>query len=94
MKAAFAAGTGENAPANRPVMMSFLRTLSNNCDRYIRLHLAVTRKLQQAGEAHRDLLNICKKGDPDLAATAMWKHITDAGQYLKEFIRIRREQRA
>jgi len=82
------------APANRPVMMSFLRTLSNNCDRYIRLHLAVTRKLQQAGEAHRDLLNICKKGDPDLAATAMWKHITDAGQYLKEFIRIRREQRA
>lgn len=82
------------APANRPIILSFLKTLSNNCDRYTRLHLAVTRKLQQAGEAHRDLLNICRKGDPDLAAEAMWKHIWDAGEYLMEFIKSRREQRA
>jgi DNA-binding GntR family transcriptional regulator len=82
------------APADRKVLMSFLKTLSANCDRYTRLHLAVTRKLQQAGEAHRDLLNTCRKGDSDLAAAAMWKHITDAGQYLVEFIRSRRERRA
>jgi hypothetical protein len=26
------------------------------------------------------------------AAAALWKHITDAGQYLKEFIKAHREQ--
>jgi len=80
------------APANRPVMMRFLKTLNNNCDRYTRLHLAFTRKLHQAGEAHRALLNVCKTRDPDLASQTLWKHITDAGEYLKEFIQRRREQ--
>src|ERR1700683_1022500 len=43
------------APANRPVMMSFLKTLNNNCDRYTRLHLLFTRELHVAGKAHHAL---------------------------------------
>jgi DNA-binding GntR family transcriptional regulator len=74
------------APANRSVMLSFLKTLHNNCDRYTRLHLVFTRNSHQAGEAHRELLNACKTRDPELAAAVLWKHITDAGEYLKEFI--------
>jgi DNA-binding GntR family transcriptional regulator len=80
------------APANRPVMLSFLNKLNVNCDRYTRLHLVFTRDLNRAGQAHRELLEVCKTKDPELAAAALWKHITDAGAYLKEFIKSRREQ--
>jgi DNA-binding GntR family transcriptional regulator len=80
------------APANRPVMMSLLKKLNINCDRYTRLHLVFTRDLRRAGPAHRELLDVCKTKDADIAVAALWKHITDAGEYLKEFIKRHREQ--
>lgn len=79
-------------PANRPVMLAFLKKLNVNCDRYTRLHLVLTRDLHRAGQAHRELLDVCKTKDPDLAVAALWKHITDAGAYLKEYIKHHREQ--
>ncbi len=78
--------------ANRPMMISFLKLLNTNCDRYTRLHLLVTRNLHRAGEAHRAILTVCKTKDADAACDVLWHHITDAGQYLKEFIRVRRAQ--
>jgi DNA-binding GntR family transcriptional regulator len=80
------------APANRPVMLSFLKTLNINCDRYTRLHLVFTRDLNRAGKAHHDLFDACKTKNPEIAAAELWKHITDAGEYLKEFITRHREQ--
>ena len=80
------------APANRASMMSYIKTLNNNCDRYTRLHLLVTRGLHVAGKAHHDLLDACKTRDPEIASNALWKHITDAGIYLKEFIQKHRAQ--
>jgi DNA-binding GntR family transcriptional regulator len=80
------------APANRPVMLSFLKTLNINCDRYTRLHLVFTRDLHRAGQAHRELLDAAKTKNPEIAATELWKHITEAGAYLKEFIKRHRQQ--
>jgi DNA-binding GntR family transcriptional regulator len=80
------------APANRPLMMSYIKTLNNNCDRYTRLHLLVTREEHLAGKAHHDLLDACQSRNPDTASAALWKHITDAGSYLKEFIQKHRGQ--
>src|SRR3984885_385574 len=82
------------APANRPVMLSFLKTLNNNCDRYTRLHLVFTRELHVAGKAHHELLDACRTKDPEVASNALWQHITTAGEYLKEFIQRHREQHA
>jgi len=79
-------------PANRPKMLSIVKTLNVNCDRYTRLHLVVTRDQHRAGRAHRELLAACKTKDPEVAAAALWKHITEAGEYLKEFIKRHREQ--
>jgi DNA-binding GntR family transcriptional regulator len=79
------------APAKRPRMLSFIKTLNNNCDRYTRLHLVFTRSLHQAGEAHRELLKACRSRNPDVASAALWKHITDASTYLREFIQKRRD---
>jgi DNA-binding GntR family transcriptional regulator len=80
------------APANRAFMLSYVKTLNINCDRYTRLHLVFTRDLHRAGQAHRELLDACKTENPDTAAAALWKHITEAGEYLKEFIQRHREQ--
>jgi DNA-binding GntR family transcriptional regulator len=80
------------ATANRPKMLALVKNLNVNCDRYTRLHLVVTRDQHRAGQAHRELLEVCKTKDPELAAAALWKHITDAGKYLKEFIKRHREQ--
>jgi DNA-binding GntR family transcriptional regulator len=78
------------APANRPVMLGFVKTINHNCDRYTRLHLVFTRNQHLAGEAHRKLLEACRTRDPQTASDALWSHIMDAGQYLKEFIAARR----
>lgn len=80
------------APANRPKMLSLVKNLNVNCDRYTRLHLVVTRNQHRAGKAHRELLDACKTKDPEIASAALWKHITEAGEYLKEFIKRHREQ--
>jgi DNA-binding GntR family transcriptional regulator len=82
------------APANRAVMLSFLKTLNMQCDRYTRLHLVVTRDLHRAGKAHRELLDVCRKRNPDAAADALWRHIMDAGEYLRELIQSRRQHRS
>lgn len=79
-------------PAKRPMLMTLLKTLNSNCDRYTRLHLLVTRNLHRAGKAHRVLLTVCKTYDADQACEVLWQHIMEAGQYLKDFIRTRREQ--
>ncbi len=79
-------------PARRPVLLGLLRALNNNCDRYTRLHLLVTREQHRAGEAHRELLAACRTRSADLACDALWQHITQAGRYLKEFIQQRRTQ--
>jgi DNA-binding GntR family transcriptional regulator len=86
--------SGLYAPANRPVMMSFLKTLNLQCDRYTRLHLVVTRDLHRAGKAHRELLDVCRTRNPDAAAEALWKHIMEAGEYLRELIQNRRQHRS
>jgi len=80
------------APANRPALMALMKVLNNNCDRYTRLHLAITRNLHRAGKAHRAILNVCKTRNVEKATEELHRHITEAGQYLKEFIRKRREE--
>jgi DNA-binding FadR family transcriptional regulator len=75
-------------------MLSFLNTLNMQCDRYTRLHLIVTRDLHSAGKAHRELLEVCRNRDPEAAAYAVWRHIMDAGEYLKELIQSRRQHRS
>jgi DNA-binding GntR family transcriptional regulator len=80
------------APANRAYMLAYVKTLNINCDRYTRLHLLFTRDLHRAGQAHRELLDACKTRNPEIASAALWKHITEAGEYLKEFIQRHREQ--
>jgi DNA-binding GntR family transcriptional regulator len=81
------------APANRSVMMAFLKTLNLQCDRYTRLHLVVTRDLHRAGKAHREILEVCRTRNPEAAAEVLRRHIMDAGEYLRELIQNRRLHR-
>ena len=80
------------APANRPGLMALIKVLNNNCDRYTRLHLLLTRNLHRAGKDHRAILTICKTRNADNATDELHRHITRAGRELKEFISKRREE--
>jgi DNA-binding GntR family transcriptional regulator len=73
-------------PANRPFMLRFVKMLNRNCDRYARMHLAFTRNLHLVGDSHRKLLNACRTRDPQAAREELWNHITEAGEYLKQFV--------
>lgn len=79
---------------NATLIQNELKTVNMHCDRYTRLHLVVTRDLHRAGKAHRELLDVCRKRNPDVAADALWKHIMDAGEYLRELIQSRRQHRS
>lgn len=79
------------APAKRAVMLSILKNLNLQCDRYTRLHLVVTRDLHRAGKAHRELLDVCRTRNAEAAAEAVRRHILDAGEYLRELIQERRK---
>ena len=62
--------------ANRPVMLTFLKTLNITCDRYTRLHLVFTRDASR-WTGHRELLDACKTKNPEIAEKELWKHITE-----------------
>ena len=80
------------APANRPHMLSYIKTSNINCDRCTRLYLVFTRELHRAGQSHHELADACKSRNAEVASAALWTHITEAGAYLKEFIQRHRER--
>jgi DNA-binding GntR family transcriptional regulator len=80
--------------ANRPRFMSIIQALNNNGDRYMRLHLLLTRDFEQVRAEHHALLDLCRKRDADAAGDLLKRHIQTAGKNLKEAVQQRREKTA
>jgi DNA-binding GntR family transcriptional regulator len=79
--------------ANRPRFMSFIQSINNNADRYIRLHILFSRDLHyQAQREHRDLLELCREANVQAATALLERHILKAGSELKEYIKGLRER--
>jgi DNA-binding GntR family transcriptional regulator len=70
--------------ANRPHFMSIIRQINNNGDRYARLQLYMTRRIERAKKEHRMLLELCRKRDVKGACELLDQHIQVAGHALKE----------
>jgi len=62
-------------PAGRVQTLSILNGINLQTDRYIRLHLLLTRAIDQAQEEHRELLRVCEAGDTERAVTYLKDHI-------------------
>jgi DNA-binding GntR family transcriptional regulator len=75
--------------ANRPQSLEIVARLLRMSDRYIRLQLLLTDWIGTAEEEHRELLELCRKGQATQAARLLAQHIQEAGTAIAEVIATR-----
>jgi DNA-binding GntR family transcriptional regulator len=70
------------APAGRVQTLAVLQSINLQVDRYIRLHLSLTRATDRAGREHRELLRLCRRRDTSRAVPYLREHILGTGRML------------
>jgi DNA-binding GntR family transcriptional regulator len=74
-------------PADRPRLLSMIKTIHINLDRYIRLQLReINDEVDQSQKEHRQLLTACQQQDAIAAITILNEHITSAGERLVHYL--------
>jgi DNA-binding GntR family transcriptional regulator len=79
------------APAVRPQSMAIIEKLNVNIDRYLRIHLVLTRQTTRAIDEHRAILDACRDKQSSLATKLLKQHILDAGESLVLSLRQQRD---
>jgi DNA-binding GntR family transcriptional regulator len=74
-------------PADRPRLLSMIRMLHINVDRYIRLQLKHTDYQEHSQKEHYQLLEYCQNRDVDGAIVLLKQHIEEAGKELVSYLR-------
>ena len=80
------------AGARRSQFMAVIRNINNNCERYIRLPLYLTRALKRARGEHMMLLKLCRRRDVEAACDLLARHIRKAGKSLSQVVTEHRQQ--
>jgi DNA-binding GntR family transcriptional regulator len=73
-------------PAKRPKLLSLIRNMHNNIERYMRLYLSTMNYQAKSQEEHRALLNACAQRDIKAAQDLLRKHMADASASLTGFL--------
>jgi DNA-binding GntR family transcriptional regulator len=74
------------AKAGRPRLLALVDQHLASADRYLRFHLAALGRSQLSQSEHRALVEACRRGTADRAATILIRHITAAGDNLQAFL--------
>ncbi|WP_416673102.1 GntR family transcriptional regulator [Egbenema bharatensis] len=74
-------------PADRPRLLSMIRMLHINVDRYVRLQLKQTNYQEHSQQEHYRLLEYCQQQDAKGAIEGLKRHIGDAGKELVGYLR-------
>jgi DNA-binding GntR family transcriptional regulator len=74
------------AKAGRPRLLALVDQHLASADRYLRFHLAALGRSQLSQSEHRALVEACRRGTADRAATILTRHITAAGDNLRAFL--------
>ncbi len=74
------------APARRPLSQDVLQPLNQQSDRYVRMHLSVTKDIARAKEEHRELLALASQKHVEAACTLLRTHIRHAKEDILQFI--------
>ena len=82
------------APADRPFTLGVAQKLHQQCDRYLRMQLALTHGELRANEEHRAILAAVRKKNTARASDLLRKHILGAGRALCDFLRHERVPQA
>ena len=78
--------------ADRVQTLSILQGINLQTDRYIRLHLLLTRAIDKAEKEHRELLRLCALRDVARAVPYLREHISSASRTLLVALRKSRDR--
>lgn len=73
-------------PANRPRLLSLIKTLHINIDRYVRLQIIKTNTLERSQQEHYQLLDACQQQDTKAAVKLLRRHIEAVGEKLVVYL--------
>ncbi|SPL72145.1 GntR family transcriptional regulator [Acinetobacter stercoris] len=73
-------------PAQRPYMLSLIRSIYDKIERYLRLQMSVAAGKSRADQEHKDILQACKNKDVELAARLIEEHINGVCQSLYDYL--------
>ncbi|AHG92385.1 GntR domain protein (plasmid) [Gemmatirosa kalamazoonensis] len=72
--------------ADRPVTLGVVQRLHQQCDRYLRMQLALTHGEHRASGEHRAILDAARRRDVRRAAALLREHVLGAGRSLLDFL--------
>jgi DNA-binding GntR family transcriptional regulator len=75
------------APAKRPRLLSMIKTLHTNIDRYVRLQMQESNYREQSQKEHRLILDYCQKKDSEGAIALLKQHISAGGDQLIAYLK-------
>lgn len=64
--------------AQRPYLVNTIRSVNDRLERYLRVQLTLSHGQEIADREHREILEICKKGDANKAGELIYAHIMSA----------------
>jgi DNA-binding GntR family transcriptional regulator len=79
------------APSGRVHLRDLVITLRHRTQHYLRAYIAQLERMPQAQVEHRAILEACKAGDADLAASLMYDHVVTVGNAIIEYVRRQEE---
>jgi DNA-binding GntR family transcriptional regulator len=82
------------APADRPFTLGVAQRLHQQCDRYLRMQLALTHGELRANAEHRAILAAVRRKNAARAGDLLRQHILGAGRALGDFLRHERAPHA
>lgn len=73
-------------PAQRPYMLSLIRSIYDKIERYLRLQMSISVGKVRADQEHLEIVKACKAKDVELAAELIEAHINTVCQALYAFL--------
>ncbi|WP_407657960.1 GntR family transcriptional regulator [Marinobacter orientalis] len=73
-------------PAQRPFLISLIRSIHDKVERYLRLQMALSDGKERADREHRAIIEACREGDADKVADMVERHLTGVCQTLYEHL--------
>jgi len=74
------------ATAERPRLLSIIKSLHVNCDRYVRVQMAQMDYHERSQKEHYQLLDACRQRDIKAAVRLLKRHIDTAGEQLVTYL--------
>jgi DNA-binding GntR family transcriptional regulator len=74
-------------PADRPRLMGMIEPIHSNFERYLRVYVLALDYEERGQKEHRQILELCKRGDVDGAADLLGRHVGYVGEMIAEALR-------